>query len=165
MDAKNRFETRTTFALSRLEWLAFLAVSLVLAVRHHGDIRWWVFAGLFAVIDVVGYIPGAVAHRRTPGRRVARGYYVAYNAMHSLVTAGAIAGAWALFVRPEWALLALPIHLMGDRALFGNSLKPFGLAFEPEQHEAYREFEQRYRQSAAESAARTPREGTHAVRA
>ncbi|WDV50117.1 hypothetical protein PV963_06915 [Streptomyces coeruleorubidus] len=34
MDAKNRFETRTTFALLRLEWLAALAVSLVLAVQH-----------------------------------------------------------------------------------------------------------------------------------
>ncbi|MEV6960589.1 hypothetical protein AB0M97_15600 [Streptomyces sp. NPDC051207] len=164
MDAKNRFETKTTFALSRMEWLAFLAVSLVLAVQHRSEIRWWVFAGLFAVIDVIGYIPGAVAYRRSPEKRVARGYYVAYNVMHSLVTAGVIAGAWVLFVGPEWALLALPIHLMGDRALFGNSLKPFGVAFEPETHAAYHVFEQQYRNGAAESA-RTPLEGTNAVRA
>jgi hypothetical protein len=164
VDAKNRFETKTTFALSRLEWLAFLAVSLALAVQHRSEIRWWVFAGLFAVIDVIGYIPGAVAYRRSPEKRVARGYYVAYNLMHSLVTAGVIAGAWALFVGPEWALLALPIHLMGDRALFGNSLKPFGVAFEPETNAAYRVFEQQYRNEAAESA-RTPLEGTNAVRA
>ncbi|MFG2681056.1 hypothetical protein [Streptomyces sp. NPDC048392] len=149
MDAKNRFETKVTFALSRLEWLGFLAVSLVLAFQHRTEIRWGVFVLLFTVIDAVGYIPGAIAFRRRPDRRVPRGYYVAYNAMHSLVTAGALAGAWALFVRPEWALLALPIHLMGDRALFGNSLKPFGVAFEPETTPAFRSFEQRYRPAAA----------------
>ncbi|MDH6623281.1 hypothetical protein M2271_001068 [Streptomyces sp. LBL] len=131
MDAKNRFETKTTFALCRLEWLAILAVSLVLAFQHLSEIRWGVFVALFAVIDVIGYLPGALAFRRSRGRRTPRRYYVAYNVMHSLVTAGALAGAWALFVRPEWALLALPIHLMGDRALFGNSLKPFIVPFEP----------------------------------
>lgn len=155
MDAKNRFETKTTFALSRLEWLGFLAVSLVLAFQHRTEIRWGVFVLLFAVIDVVGYIPGAIAYRRSPDRRVPRGYYVAYNTMHSLFTAGVIAGAWALFLGPEWALLALPVHLMGDRALFGNSLKPFGVAFEPRIVPEFRTFEQRYR---SEARSGTPRE-------
>ncbi|MCZ9342460.1 hypothetical protein NGM37_32350, partial [Streptomyces sp. TRM76130] len=81
-----------TFALARLEWLAFLAVSLVLAVQHRTDIRWGVFVLLFAVIDVIGYLPGAIACRRSPDGRIARGYYVAYNTMHSLVTAGVVAG-------------------------------------------------------------------------
>ncbi|MEG3628039.1 hypothetical protein [Streptomyces poriticola] len=172
MDAKNRFETRTTFALSRLEWLGFLAVSLVLAYQHRSEIRWWVFALLFAVIDVIGYLPGAIAFRRSPDRRVARGYYVAYNVMHSLVTAGLLAGAWALFVGPEWALLALPIHLMGDRALFGNSLKPFGVAFEPQTDPDFREFQQRYRPrfpgspvGTGTTEPRTTVEGRDAVRA
>ncbi|CAL9287671.1 MULTISPECIES: membrane protein [Streptomyces] len=168
MDAKNRFETKTTFALSRLEWLGFLTVSLVLAVQHHDEIRWGVFVLLFAVIDVVGYLPGAIAYRRSPDGRVPRGCYVAYNTMHSLVTAGLIAGAWALFVRPEWALLALPVHLMGDRALFGNSLKPFGVAFEPETVPAFRAFEQRYRSAADPEEGAAPRtsvEDTDAVRA
>ncbi|AQS70759.1 hypothetical protein [Streptomyces pactum] len=168
MDAKNRFETKTTFALSRLEWLGFLAVSLVLAFQHLTEIRWGVFLLLFAVIDVIGYLPGAIAFRRRSDRRVPRGCYVAYNTMHSLVTAGVLAGAWALFVRPEWALLALPIHLMGDRALFGNSLKPFGVAFEPQTTPEFRTFEQRYHSAAVsgESAVtRTSVEDTDAVRA
>ncbi|WP_406255788.1 hypothetical protein [Streptomyces chartreusis] len=164
MDAKNRFETKTTFAFSRMEWLAFLIVSLVLAFRHLSEISWGVFVALFAVIDVIGYIPGAIAHRCSPDKRIARGYYVAYNVMHSLVTAGVIAGAWTLFAGPEWALLALPIHLLGDRALFGNSFKPFGVAFEPEIHPAYRLFEQQYRTAAA-AEARRQEEGAHAVRA
>ncbi|CAL9643396.1 hypothetical protein RKD49_001246 [Streptomyces glaucescens] len=162
MDAKNRFETKTTFAFSRLEWLAFLVISLVLAYQHLSDIRWGVFAAFFVVIDLIGYVPGAIAFRRSPERRVARGYYVAYNVMHSLVTALVLAGAWAWFVEPEWALLALPIHLMGDRALFGNSLKPFGVAFEPETDPAYREFQKQYEATAA-GGSRTPREGAHAV--
>ncbi|WP_432084483.1 hypothetical protein [Streptomyces sp. WAC 04229] len=171
MDAKNRFETKVTFALCRLEWLGFLAVSLVLAFQHRTEIRWAVFVLLFAVIDVIGYLPGAIAFRRSPDRRVPRGCYVAYNLMHSLVTAGVLAGAWALFVRPEWALLALPIHLMGDRALFGNSLKPFGVAFEPETTPAFLMFEQRYRSSVDSGEFGTARtsmkdaEDTDAVRA
>ncbi|MBD0421454.1 hypothetical protein AB0L35_15555 [Streptomyces sp. NPDC052309] len=166
MDAKNRFETKTTFALSRLEWLGFLAVSLVLVFQHWTEIRWGVFVLLFAVIDVIGYIPGAIAFRRSPDGRIPRRYYVAYNTMHSLVTAGVLAGAWALFVRPEWALLALPVHLMGDRALFGNSLKPFGVAFEPEPNPAFRAFEQRYRShGSGTDASRTSVEDTDAVRA
>jgi hypothetical protein len=36
-------------------------------------------------------------------------------------------------VRPEWALLAIPLHLGGDRSLFGNFLKPFSVPFEPDQ--------------------------------
>nr|WP_202447882.1 hypothetical protein [Streptomyces sp. SID5468] len=164
VDAKNRFETKVTFRLSRLEWLTALVISLVLAYRHLTDIRWPVFAGLFAGIDAIGYLPGAIAFRRSSDGRIGRGYYVAYNLMHSLVTATAIAAGWALLVKPEWALLALPIHLMGDRALFGNSLKPFGISFEPEKHPAYTEFERHYR-TAPTGARRDLAEGADAVRA
>jgi hypothetical protein len=141
MDSHNRFETHATFTLARLEWLALLGICVWLAIAHLGEIRWFVFAGMFAVIDVVGYLPGAVAFRRSRTGRVHRGYYVAYNTMHSLLTGGAIVGAWALLVRPEWALLAVPIHLLGDRGLFGNSLKPFGVSFEPAKHPRYVAFE------------------------
>ena len=69
-----------------------------------------------------------------------------YNSTHSLLSAGAVAGAWCLLARPEWALLALPIHLCGDRAIFGNFLKPFGLSFEPVTHSAYKELVKNYDQ-------------------
>jgi hypothetical protein len=64
--------------------------------------------------------------------------------MHSLLTGAVLVGLWALLVKPEWALLAVPIHLFGDRALFGNSLKPFGVRFEPAAHPAFVEFERTY---------------------
>lgn len=147
MDSHNLFMTRTTYRAVRLEYAVAVAACVVLAVLHRGDIRWGVFVGLFAVVDVVGYLPGAIAWRRQPDHVIGRGYYVAYNVAHSLVTEAALAGLWSLVLGPEWALLALPIHLCGDRSVFGNFLKPFGLSFEPQTHPAYQELERRYGQS------------------
>lgn len=144
MDSHNLFFTRTTYRLVRAEYAVALAVAALLLVRHLGEVRWAAFVGLFVVIDVVGYLPGAVAWRRSPDGRVPLPYYVTYNIMHSLVTAAAIAGAWCVLIGPEWALLALPLHLCGDRALFGNFLKPFGLSFEPVTSPAYQELLDRY---------------------
>ena len=144
MDAANLFLTPTTARLLRAEYAVALAVSAVLLVLHLGDVRWWAFLLLFAYIDVIGYFPGALAFRRAGGGPIAKGYHVLYNAMHSLVSAAAVAGAWCLLIGPEWALLALPLHLCGDRALFGNFLKPFGLSFEPVPSPAYLELLRRY---------------------
>lgn len=146
MDSHNLFLTRTTYRLLRAEYAAALVIAVVLALLHLGDIRWPVFIGLFVYIDIIGYLPGAIAYRRAPDRAVPRPYYVLYNAMHSMLSAGAVAGLWCLLVRPEWALLALPIHLCGDRAIFGNFLKPFGVTFEPTTHPSYREFVTNYDQ-------------------
>ena len=144
MDAANLFLTPTTARLLRAEYAVALAVSAVLLVLHLGDVRWWAFLLLFAYIDVIGYFPGALAFRRAGGGPIPKGYHVLYNAMHSLVSAAAVAGAWCLLIGPEWALLALPLHLCGDRALFGNFLKPFGLSFEPVPSPAYLELLRRY---------------------
>ncbi len=144
MDSHNLFMTRTTYRAVRLELGAAMAVAIAFVVAHAGEVRWWAFLALFAVIDVVGYVPGALAWRRAAGRPISRRYYVMYNTMHSFLTAGAIAALWSLVVGPEWALLALPIHLCGDRALFGNFYKPFGLSFEPSTHPAYQELVSRY---------------------
>ena len=144
MDSHNLFLTRTTYRLLRAEYLAALIGSIVLALVHLGDIRWPVFIAMFAYIDVIGYLPGAIAYRRAHGGAVSRRYYVLYNSMHSLLSAGAAAGLWCLLVRPEWALLALSIHLCGDRAVFGNFLKPFGVSFEPVTHPAYQELVNNY---------------------
>jgi len=39
---------------------------------------------------------------------------------------------WALAIGgAEWAMLAVPIHLSGDRGLLGNFSKPASLLFEP----------------------------------
>src|SRR5947199_8584317 len=113
MDSHNLFLTRTTYRLLRAEYAVVVVGAIVLALMHLGDIHWPVFLGLFAYIDLVGYLPGAIAYRRAHGAAISRAYYVLYNCMHSLLSAGAVAGLWFLLPRPEWALLALPIHLFG----------------------------------------------------
>ncbi|RCH65702.1 hypothetical protein DT019_26695 [Streptomyces sp. SDr-06] len=144
MDAKNLFETPVTYRLVRLEYAVGLGVAAGLFFAHLGEVRWTVAAGLFAYIDVVGYLPGALAHHRSPNGRIPHAYYVLYNVMHSLATQTLVALAWIWLFGAEWALLALPIHLFGDRAIFGNFLKPFGVSFEPVTHPAYQRFSGEY---------------------
>ncbi|GGQ49016.1 hypothetical protein ACFFKE_11070 [Streptomyces mutabilis] len=144
MDTKNLFMTPATAWLVRAEYGLGLVVSAVLFFTHLDEINWWAAVGLFLYIDLIGYIPGAIAFRRAGHGDIHKGFYVAYNVMHSLVTQGLVVLAWIWLWGPEWALLALPIHLFGDRALFGNFLKPFGLRFEPETHRAYRRFRSEY---------------------
>jgi hypothetical protein len=149
MDSKNRFDSPATHLLLRLECLAALGAAVALAFLHRAEIRWVPFAALFVAIDLVGYIPGAIAHRRGKGGPIAAIYYALYNATHSLLAGGAIAALWSVVAGPEWALLAIPIHLLGDRALFGNFYKPRGVAFEPETHPAFAAFEKEIARGAA----------------
>jgi hypothetical protein len=141
MDARNRYESKTTYRLLRLEYLIGLLFAFYLLARNFGEVNWLLFAVLFAYIDLIGYIPGAIAFHRSQSKRIPRVYYVLYNTMHSMAVQAAVAIAWAIFVHPEWALLALPIHLCGDRALFGNFLKPLRVSFEPTAHPAFTRME------------------------
>lgn len=131
MDHKNTFDTPATAWLHRAEYGAALAVCSGLFIANWGEIRWLPAIALFVYIDLIGYLPGAVAYHRSRDGRIPRVYYVLYNSTHSLLSAGLVVGLWAWLIGPEWALLAVPIHLFGDRAIFGNQLKPFGVPFEP----------------------------------
>lgn len=134
MDPKNTFCTPGTYTVYRLEWLVGLGVATYLAVAHIEDVRWWVAVLFFFYTDLIGYLPGAIAYRRSETKRIPKIYYTLYDTMHSVVTASAVVGLWCLTVGPEWALLASPIHIGIDRALFGNWLKSFSVPFEPEPH-------------------------------
>ncbi|WP_411104998.1 hypothetical protein [Streptomyces sp. cmx-4-9] len=137
MDQANPFETPRTFALHRTEYLVAFAVTTGLLIAHWDEIRWLPAIGLFFYIDLIGYLPGAVAFKRAGGKPISKGYYVAYNVMHSLITQAAVAALWCWTIGPEWALLVLPFHLFGDRALFGNFMKSFALPFEPVRQGGY----------------------------
>ncbi len=131
MDPRNHFHTDRSFALVRLEHVALVLALSLLALRHLGEIRWPLFVVTFAAIDLIGYLPGAIAWRRARGRKIAPLYYLLYNLTHSYLTGAAAVGAWALVAgRLEWAMLAIPIHLSGDRGLFGNTYKAASLPFE-----------------------------------
>jgi hypothetical protein len=124
------FGTPLNYRLTRAEYFVTFALSAVLFVVHIQAIRWGPALLLFAYIDVIGYLPGLFVHWRCRGD-VPRVFYVLYNVMHSWITAGLVIAAWAWLVHPEWALLAVPIHLFGDRGLLGNYFKPFSEPFEP----------------------------------
>ncbi|MFD8738239.1 hypothetical protein ACFV06_25460 [Streptomyces sp. NPDC059618] len=131
MDAKNTFDTPVTYRLIRAEYAVGLAVAVGFFFAHITEVRWVPAVALFLYIDLIGYIPGAIAYHRSQDKRISKVYYVLYNTMHSLATQTIVALAWIWLFGAEWALLVLPIHLFGDRALFGNLLKPFALDFEP----------------------------------
>lgn len=138
MDVKNPFETPATFRLHRAEYLAAFIVTNILIIWHWHEIRWIPAIALFAYIDLIGYIPGAIAFRRSKDGKISRVYYVMYNVMHSLLTQGAVVAIWGFFIHWEWALLAIAWHLFGDRGVFGNFMKTFNLPFEPHQAPGYR---------------------------
>lgn len=131
MDQANTFESPTTSRLHRTEYVAALAVVTGLFFAHVTQVRWLPAVILFAYIDLIGYIPGAIAYHRSKDKKISKGYYIAYNFMHSMLTQGAVTGLWIWLSGPEWALLVIPMHLFADRGIFGNFLKPFGLPFEP----------------------------------
>ncbi|GAA2232273.1 hypothetical protein [Streptomyces indiaensis] len=137
MDQANPFETPRTYSLHRAEYLVGFAVTTGLMIAHFDEIRWLPAIALFLYIDLIGYIPGAIAFRRSGGRPIHKAYYVLYNVMHSLITQAAVAALWCWLVKPEWALLVLPFHLFGDRGLFGNFMKSFALPFEPVRQPGY----------------------------
>jgi hypothetical protein len=150
MDAKNSFYTRTTYRLVRLDYLVIMAVLIALALRHLDQIRPAVAVAAFAMIDVVGYLPGAIwYYTRPPGRRsIPCIFHILYNTTHSVGANAIGAGVWYLLEGGfEWAMLALPIHLCGDRGVFGNVYKPFGLSFEPVPHPAFERFTSDFREA------------------
>lgn len=138
MDMKNPFESPTTFRLHRAEYLVAWVVVSVLIVMHWNEIRLLPAIGLFLYIDLIGYIPGAIAFRRSKDGRISKNYYLAYNIMHSMITQGAVILVWGFTIGWEWALLAIPWHLFADRGVYGNFLKPFALPFEPHAAPGYR---------------------------
>ena len=132
MDNVNRFHTDETWLLVRAEHVALVLVLSTIVVLHAREMDWGRFFGAFVAIDLVGYIPGAIAFRRASGARIDPVYHHLYNLTHNYLTAGVFAGLWALASGHfEWAMLAFPIHLSGDRGLFGNTYKPVSLPFEP----------------------------------
>lgn len=152
MDHVNRFDSRTTLWLIRAEFGIALAVSFGLFVWNIGEVYWPTAILLFVYIDLIGYIPGLIAHLRSPDGEVSRVYYVLYNTMHSFITQAAVIALWTWLFGWGWALLAIPIHLCGDRSIFGNFMKPFDAPFEPKPIPAFVEFQRRVRERRAEQA-------------
>jgi hypothetical protein len=146
MDPANTFETPTTYRAMRAEYGLLAAASAYMLWRQRREVRWPVAAGLFLYNDTLGYVPGAIAFRRSADKKIGKRYYAAYNLMHSAITGALVGAAWAKLVRPEWALLGIPLHIGVDRAAFGNFLKPFSVSFEPEPHPVWEQVREQLKQ-------------------
>jgi len=148
MDKYNRFHTPVTYSLIRLDWAVLMFAGIALLIVHWKEIHWWRFVWAFLLPDLIGTAPGMYLYygRRSGAHRsIPPLVHQLYNFAHSFVTITAFCAIWyAVTGRLEWAMLAFPIHLTGDRCIFGNIYKPFGLAFEPVPHESFRRFEQEY---------------------
>lgn len=168
MDATNMFETPATYGAMRAEYGLLAATSGYLLWRHRKKVRWPVAVGLFLYNDTLGYVPGAIAYRLSKDKDIPKGYYVAYNLMHSAISASVVAAVWARFVRAEWAMLGIPFHIGVDRAVFGNMLKPFSVPFEPEAHPVWSVVREQLQQpwqgmSVAETQADAVRNGSRSL--
>lgn len=144
MDKHNIFFTRTTYNLVRLDYLVFLSITTGLVIVHWREVSWWRFSWAFLWPDLVGTFPGLYWYYwRSSGdfRAIPRIFHVLYNVGHSFAVNGLVVAAWYIASGAwEWAMLALPIHLYGDRAIFGNIYKPFGLPFQPVPYPAFTRF-------------------------
>jgi len=148
MDKYNRFHTPIIYSLVRLDWAVIMTVPLVLVIVFWRDVNWWRFTWAFLLPDLIGTVPGMYVYygrRSGPRRSIPAIIHKLYNFAHSFATVTAFCGIWYLITgRLEWAMLAFPIHLAGDRSVFGNIYKPLGTAFEPVPHDAFRRFESEY---------------------
>ena len=132
MDHVNRFHTNDSWVWVRAEHVAVVVVTLGLLVYHRSEVNWVRGVAAFVLLDVIGYVPGAIAYRRARGGKIPAIYHHLYNLTHSYLVCGMVVGLWALAGDGfEWAMLAVPIHLSGDRGIFGNTYKPTTLPFEP----------------------------------
>ena len=146
MDTVNTFETPNTRLMVRGEYFFLLLVSIGITLYNWDEVRIIPLLILFGYIDLIGYIPGAIAYRKFNGN-VPKFFYYLYNINHNFVTAAMVALAWCYFVEPEWALMGIPIHLFGDRSLFGNQFKSRQFSFEPIKHPLYKKFEEAFQRS------------------
>jgi hypothetical protein len=148
MDKYNTFHTRATYALVRIDWAVLMLVSFALVVARWREVNWWRFAVAFLLPDLIATLPGLYfyyARRSGPHRSIPGVIHKLYNFGHSFAGVALLCALWWLVTGSvEWAMLAFPIHLAGDRSIFGNIYKPLGTAFEPVKHEAYGRFEEEY---------------------
>lgn len=106
----------------RAEHVALVLLASALVLAHASEVAWDRFVTAFVLIDLVGYAPGAIACRRAGRGRIDPVYHHLYSLAHSYLVTGAAIGFWALATGGlEWAMLAVPIHLSGDRGFLGNS--------------------------------------------
>lgn len=128
MIVKLNFNSNTLWLL-RIEYICLFIISLIVAYRHFQDINWIQFIVIFAIIDLIGYIPGYLYVKYTKETVPNRFFYILYNTTHNFgVVILVLFISWQLNLL-TWSFIAIPLHLFGDRGLLGNFYKPFESPF------------------------------------
>lgn len=144
MDKYNTFHPKPFYQLLRIDYLSMLLLLSAATLFHYQEVVWWKFIAAFAWIDLLGTLPGWYVYyvrRRDRNRTIPAIFHHLYNFSHSLATNAVLICVWYVLEGGwDWAMLAGPIHILGDRSLYGNIYKPAKLSFEPEPHDAYDHF-------------------------
>ena len=118
-----------TFWLLRIEYICLLIISLIALYQNIEQINWIQFILIFALIDLIGYIPGYLYVKRSNQQVPNRTFYILYNLTHNFGVIFLILFICWQLNWLSWSFLAIPIHLFGDRGLLGNFYKPFTSPF------------------------------------
>lgn len=151
MDKLNRFHSRGTYRLLRLDYFVVMLALAGFVLAHASSVNWTRFWLAFWWIDIVGTLPAYYVYylrRRGEHRSISPRFYTLYNFAHSYTTNAVVIGVWYLLSGElELAMLAVPIHIFGDRSLFGNVYKSPTVSFEPVAHEEFATFDRRLQES------------------
>lgn len=146
MDKYNLFFTRGHYNLERLDWAVIMLIALALTVLHYQQVNWWAFTIAFLMPDLIATFPGLYIYyaRRSGEHRSIPGIiHKLYNFGHNFAVVTVASLIWAYLGHGfEWAMLAFPIHLGGDRSIFGNIYKPLETSFEAVEHQAFSRFKE-----------------------
>ena len=104
-------------------------ISLIALYQNIEQINWIQFILIFALIDLIGYIPGYLYVKRSNQQVPNRTFYILYNLTHNFGVIFLILFICWQLNWLSWSFLAIPIHLFGDRGLLGNFYKPFTSPF------------------------------------
>ena len=110
----------------RIENLILGSIAFGLSIYYYAGINWWHYIALFALIDVIGYIPGrtwCILNKESVPPKL---FYTLYNICHNLVFVSVVSLIYWFFIEKNLAILALFVHLFGDRGVFGNFNKEYG---------------------------------------
>lgn len=148
MDKLNRFHPPSHYNLMRLDYFVVISAMSLLVLFNFSDVNWVRFWVAFWWIDVVGTLPAYYVYflrRKGEHRSISPMFYHVYNFAHSLTTNTIVVGIWyAVTGSFEWAMLAIPIHILGDRSVFGNMYKHPRMSFEPVMLKAYASFQEKF---------------------
>lgn len=144
MDKYNTFFTPLLYRLVRLDWLCIMLALITITIINWENVNWWIFFIMFWWIDLIGTVPGmyylSVNEGTEKEKSVPKWCVFIYNICHSFTTVSIITLLWYMTSGPEWAMLAMPIHLAADRCVFGNIYKSFRLKFDPVENIEFKKF-------------------------